>query len=622
MKKLLLATLLFSAISNAEMISDSQLHQMWKAPQTAAEKLVADMSLEEKIGQMVMMDFRSWQADGQEQKQPVIELNSMIAEIIAKYHLGSVILFRENLIDTPQTVKLINDLQDARSNLPLMISTDQEGGYVTRLRVGTEMPGNMALGATRSQKLTELAGDIHGQELAALGFNFNFGPVVDVNNNQNNPVIGVRSYSDSPEWVSDLAKSYIRGIHPHGIMTSLKHFPGHGNVVSDTHFALPVIAIDKAAWQTTELPPFVNAMPYTDAIMTAHVVLPALDNATLINKKGETMGTPATLSHPILTDTLRNQLGFKGLIVTDAMEMGAISSNFDTEWAVTEAIKAGNDIILMPVAISNPQEVTKLDSLYSTIKQQAEKDPQLMQRINESATRIVKTKLEKQISADHKSPQTAETIVASAEHRAIENDISAKAITVIENDGVLPWKLQTNNKIFIYSDEQPRNELITKHLSSIAEETNVDMTLDSRVAKLGLDDLDKQTIDNDIDGSDLIILATYNLKENPANAQRVIDRAKIKNIPVVVISTRNPYDIAYLHDVKANIAIYGITGFDVTNNVRNSLETNISSGLRTLFVSGQPGAKPLNNPVGKLPVNIKSPDGSTILYSRSHGLTW
>lgn len=327
-----------------------------------------------------------------------------------------------------------------------MISTDQEGGYVTRLRVGTEMPGNMALGATRSQTLAELAGDIHGKELSALGFNFNFGPVVDVNNNQNNPVIGGRSYSDSPEWVSDLAKSYIRGIHHYGVMTALKHFPGHGNVMSDTHFALPVIKIDKSSWKTIELSPFVNAMPYTDAVMTAHVVLPALDDTTLINKKGEAVGTPATLSYPILTDTLRNQLGFKGLIVTDAMEMGAISSNFDTEWAVAEAIKAGNDIILMPIAVSNLLEVAQLDSLYSNIKTRAEKDPQLMQRINDSVTRIIKTKLEKQISADHKSVQAAEAIVASAEHKAMENSVSAKAIIVIENDGVLPWKLKDHNK--------------------------------------------------------------------------------------------------------------------------------------------------------------------------------
>lgn len=148
------------------------------------------------------------------------------------------------------------------------------------------------------------------------------------------------------------------------------------------------------------------------------------------------------------------------------------------------------------------------------------------------------------------------------------------------------------------------------------------MTLASRVAKLGQGDVDNQTIDNDIDGSDLIILATYNLKENPDNAQKIIDRAKLKNIPLVVISTRNHYDIAYLHDVKANITIYGITGFDVTNNVRNALETNILSGLRTLFVSDKLGTVPLNIPQGELPINIKSSDGNVTLYSRGHGLTW
>ncbi|WP_290607845.1 glycoside hydrolase family 3 N-terminal domain-containing protein [Arsenophonus sp. ENCA] len=141
------------------------------------------------------------------------KLNPAIANIIHHYHLGSVILFRDNLIDSPQTVNLINALQQARSNLPLFISVDQEGGYVTRLRDGTEMPGNMALGATRSKQLSELVGMIHGYELTHLGFNFNFAPVVDINNNQANPIICVRSYSDRPQLVAEMANSYIQGIH-------------------------------------------------------------------------------------------------------------------------------------------------------------------------------------------------------------------------------------------------------------------------------------------------------------------------------------------------------------------------------------------------------------------------
>ncbi|MDV5373170.1 glycoside hydrolase family 3 protein [Enterobacter hormaechei] len=622
MKKMMLATLLLYSVAHAEPLTVEQLAPMWESPKAAAAQLVTTMSTEEKIGQILMMDFRHWGVGDDGQKQALTKINSDVAKLITDYHLGSVILFRENLIDTPQTVSLINAVQNARSNLPLFVSTDQEGGYVTRLRVGTEMPGNMALGATGSTMLTELTGKIHGEELAALGFNFNFGPVVDVNNNQNNPVIGVRSYSDDPQMVGDLAKSYIRGIHQYGILTSLKHFPGHGNVSSDTHFALPTINIDKATWQNIEQRPFVDAMPLSEAIMTAHVVVPALDGATLKTKSGEQAGTPATLSKPILTGILREQLGYRGLIITDAMDMGAISNNFDSQWAIKQAIIAGNDIVLMPLAISDTETLAKLGDLYRWLKEEYKKDPELKQRIDESAQRVIETKLAKKIVPTPKNAHQAEKIVGSAAHKETEDFVTSQAITVIKNEHVLPWPLQKSNRIFIYSDEKPRNELIAKNLQQIAGEYHVNMVLGDRVVKMGDDNINKQQIASDITGNDLVILATYNLKNNPVNAQKVIDEASRLNIHVIVISTRNPYDIAYLNGVNANIAIYGITGFDVTNNVRNSLETNIKNGLRTLFTGSEPHSRPLNIPKGKLPVDIRSPDGSVILYPRGYGLSW
>lgn len=619
MKKMVSALLLVSAGIHAEVISDEQLKNYWLSPEQSAANIVDNMRFEEKLGQILMMDFRNWGVDPQGKKLPLINSNEELQKIIHDYHLGSVILFRENLIDTPQTVQLINDLQQSRSNLPLFISTDQEGGYVTRLRVGTEMPGNMALGATGSSKLAELAGSIHGYELSSLGFNFNFGPVVDVNNNQNNPVIGVRSYSDDPQKVSELAKSYIKGIHKYPVLTSLKHFPGHGNVASDTHFALPIIPIDKAAWESVELEPFIQAMPVTDAIMTAHVVVPALDNSKLKTLNGEQAGTPATLSRPILTDILRNQLNFKGLVLTDAMDMGAISANFERNWAVKQAILAGNDIVLMPMEIAKEADAQQLDALYQYLKTESERDPQLKARIDESATRVVNTKLAKKISADAHQIDRAEKVVGSQQHKDTENFIAGQAITLIKNEGVLPYPLKSTNNIMVFSDEQPRNELIKKHLEEIAREYHSEMTISSEVVKLGEDTLQPEQIARLIDGQQLILLATYNLAANPVNAQNIIDAAHNANIPLVVISTRNPYDIAWLNNVDANIAIYGITGFDVTNNVRNSLETNIRSGLRTLF-KGPNNEAPLNIPHGKLPVDIKSPDGTTIMYSRGHGL--
>ncbi|SCC50130.1 glycoside hydrolase family 3 protein [Kosakonia oryziphila] len=620
MKKIIPVFFLVSASSMADIIPDAQLKEMWQTPKSAAAKIVANMTTEEKLGQMLMVDIRTWDKDGAENKTPFTKMNESVSKMITDYHLGSVILFRDNLINTPQTVALINDLQSARDNLPLFISTDQEGGYVTRLQVGTEMPGNMALGATGSAELARQAGTVHGDELSSLGFNFNFGPVVDVNNNQNNPVIGVRAYSDDPIIVGQLARSYISGIHQYPVLTSLKHFPGHGNVASDTHFALPTINTDKASWQQTEMKPFVDVMPFTDAIMTAHVVVPALDSTILKSTDGNEVGTPATLSKPILTDILRNGLKFNGLILTDAMDMGAISGNFDPHWAIKQAILAGNDIVLMPVMIKDSASIEKLNALYGYLKTEAEKDPLLRLRIQESAERVVYTKLHKRLSPAMHDTATAEGIVASKNHKDLENAISEKAITLIKNDGILPYKLQNKNDIMVYSDERPRNELIAKHLNNISDEFGVKLNVKSEVVKLGQDTLTPDEIEKQIQGRQFIILATYNLKDNPQNAQKIIDVAKAKNIPLVVISTRNPYDIAYLSDVKANIAIYGITGFDVTNNVRNSLETNIRSGLRTLFSSEEGLSTILAKPEGKLPVDIKSPDGSKVIYPRGYGL--
>ncbi|HDL8271087.1 TPA: glycoside hydrolase family 3 protein, partial [Yersinia enterocolitica] len=181
--------------------------------------------------------------------------------------------------------------------------------------------------------------------------------------------------------------------------------------------------------------------------------------------------------------------------------------------------------------------------------------------------------------------------------------------------------VKPQNKIIVFSDERPRNELITKHLDDIANKFNVDFIVKNKVIKLGECDANPEDIAKQIKAQDLIILATYNLKLEPINAQRIIDEANRVNIPLVVISSRNPYDIAYLSGVKANIAIYGITGFDVTNNVRNSLETNIRSGLRSLFQGPKGKLDVLAEPHGKLPVDIRTPDNSQILYPRGYGLT-
>ncbi|HGJ5897533.1 glycoside hydrolase family 3 protein [Arsenophonus apicola] len=620
MNKIALSLCLLSFFCSAKGITHQQLADLWQSPEKEAKQLVENMSFEEKLGQMLMLGFRHWGIDAEKNALAMTKLNPEIANIIHHYHLGSVILFRDNLIDSPQTVNLINALQQARSNLPLFISVDQEGGYVTRLRVGTEMPGNMALGATRSKQLSELVGMIHGYELTHLGFNFNFAPVVDINNNQNNPIIGVRSYSDRPQLVAEMANGYIQGIHRYAVLTAIKHFPGHGNVTADSHLSLPTINISQQQWRKFELLPFMHTMRNTDAIITAHIVMPALDNHKLTTLDNQRVGVPATLSKPILSGILRNKLNYQGLIITDAMDMGAIANNFDSNWVVKQAILAGNDIILMPLKITAIEDVTKLEQLYHYLKTEAQSDPELNRRISESAYRVVFSKLKNRISAQDKSAQRAQQVVAAKIDKDIENMVADNAITLIKNSNILPFELKNNNKIVIFSDEKARNQLIKKHLLSIANELNINMATQDDVVTMMADDKTEQQLTTKMQNSDLIILATYNLKNAPINAQRILNVANRNAIPVVVISTNNPYDIAYLRGVKANIAIYGITGFDETDKNRNNLETNIRSGLRTLFLT--PNKRLMNSPTGKLPVDIKTPNLERILYPYGYGLAY
>ncbi|MGP1954578.1 MAG: glycoside hydrolase family 3 protein, partial [Arsenophonus sp. NC-QC1-MAG3] len=205
-------------------------------------------------------------------------------------------------------------------------------------------------------------------------------------------------------------------------------------------------------------------------------------------------------------------------------------------------------------------------------------------------------KLKNKISPTDKPVEKAQEVVAAKIDKDIENMLADHAITLIKNSNLLPFQLKYDNKIVIFSDEKARNQLIKKHLLAIANELKINITTRDNVVTMMADDRSENQLIPEIQHSDLIILATYNLKKSPINAQRILNVANRNAIPTIVISTKNPYDIAYLQDVKANIAIYGITGFDATNNNGNNLEANIRSGLRTLFLT--PNKRLMNSPTG------------------------
>ena len=351
-----------------------------------------EMPLDEKIGQMLCLDFRKWENEGT--SKPVTEINDDIKRIISDYHIGTVILFKENFVDKEQAKTLINDLKKAATdsnNLPLIIDVDQEGGRVERFAFGRSKLKNNADIKTDEEAFNK--GATISKELKELGINCDAAPVIDVNSNPDNPVINNRSFSDNPDIVSEMGEQFVKGLHSNDIITTGKHFPGHGDTNTDSHLSLPTLDKTLDDLYQTELKPFIKLSKVVDMIMTAHISLPKIETQTIKSKKdGKEIFLPATLSKTILTDLLRKEIGFNGVIITDAMNMKAISDHIGQEEATKMAISAGADIILMPVTIQNKNDISKLESLTSYLKEAIKNNEISEKQINESIKRIIKLK--------------------------------------------------------------------------------------------------------------------------------------------------------------------------------------------------------------------------------------
>lgn len=602
-------------------LTEKELKKAERSAQKSAENLVQEMSLREKLGQLLMIDMRTWQAGVKAQEQSVTKMTKEHGRLIRTYGIGSVILFRENLADVKQIINLVNDLQSQALRLPLFIGVDQEGGYVTRLQPGTEFPGNMALAATRSTSLAKKVGQVHGLELSSLGINLNFSPVIDVNSNQNNPVIGVRSYSDNLDLVIRMAENYVSGLERFHVMATVKHFPGHGNTNIDSHDNLPVVNDTEKDWRRIHLRPFAHMVKRgVNAVMTAHVALLSLDSNTIISQNGTSIYTPATLSKPILTGVLRDELKFKGLIFTDALDMAAISKHFTSFEASKRAILAGIDVLTMPLLIRNIMDVYRFEEFFQQLEVAAKRDAELAQRIEESAIRVVREKFRLGLNWNKASVANAKEIVGSKEHKELEQFIASNAITVLENNDVLPFQLAKQQEILLLNTTDVHNDVIRDEIRQIVKQTkDVSVT----VTPLKVDFFQEMTpsIRQAIEKTDFIIMCTENLTKKPRLGQQIIDTARSLEKKLVVIASRNSYDIAYLENVDAYVAIYGMTDYDVTNTGRNRLEVNIRAAMRTIF-SHPHASKNFNKPRGQLPVNILTSDMDELLYPYGYGLRY
>ncbi len=377
------------------------------------EHQLARMSIEEKIGQMMVITYSPRfynQNDPQFQR---------LLNLVKNYHIGGISFYKGE----PYAVaRYIERLQNA-AKIPLLVMADLEWGVAMRVADGTLFPENMAVGATRSEAYAYEIGKITAQEAKAIGIHIGFVPVMDVNNNPDNVIINTRSYGEKPELVSRLGTAFIRGLQENGVYATAKHFPGHGDTNEDSHLGLPTISVPHERLRKIELPPFKAAVDAgVKCVMVAHITYSDFPQME---------GRPATLDSYFIQNVLRKEMGFKGLVITDAMGMGGITNNYWSGEAAVMAINAGADLLL-----NSPN----FEATFKFILQ-AVKDGRIsLERINEAVTRILSTKLEFGLN---KKPgvelQRIEKRMASPEHLRTAEEIFNASITLLRDDkNVLP----------------------------------------------------------------------------------------------------------------------------------------------------------------------------------------
>lgn len=624
--------------------------------QSDVEEIFDSMTLEEKVSQMIIPAIRRWDEDNEADEDdrgadvndestvgdPVTELDDDTKKILTDFSFGGVILFSENFVDTEQTVELIRDINEANeegeNKTELFICTDEEGGNVARLTSGTAFCGNMALSATQDTDNIEKESQLLAKELSSVGINVNFAPVSDVNNNPSNPVIGVRSFSDDPEKVKEYAKYYIKGMHSENIMTSAKHFPGHGNTETDSHTGLPLINLSEEELEKVEFIPFEGCIEEgTDFIMTAHIQYPKIEEETYKSiEDGSDIYLPATLSDDIITGILRDKLGYDGLVVTDSMLMDAIYKNFEPLDSAKYAINAGEDLILMPIYLNSPDDIQKMRDYIDGIVEMVEKCEIKEERINESVLRILNTK-ERYGLLDGKpaKEETEEESVADAlkevgskSNHDTEWEITEKAITMLKNDNsVIPLDA-SKKSLLLYPVEDHRLSL-EYAADRLKDEGIIDESSEIEVKSYeGLAPDDAKEIASDYENVVLVseLFKAAGLDPSTEDGKQaafidaLIDSVHESGGRFVLISSRLPYDTARYQKADGILVAYsdrGMTALPDEDGGSSIYGPNIPVAVYTAFGG--------NKPSGKLPIAIpKVNDDYTysdeILYERGFGL--
>ena len=484
------------------------------------------LTIKEKVGQMIGLAF-----SGSEYSP---ELQMQIEEIGA----GLIIYFKDNCI-TPKQIFELNKKINSKAKIAPFIALDQEGGMVARVTEGVvQSPGAMAIGATcKKENAYHLAKNM-GIELRHLGFNFNFAPVGDINNNPKNPVINVRSYSEKPEVVTEYMVEAVKGYHDAGLMTSVKHFPGHGDTAVDSHIGLPIVYFDKERLDKVELVPFKKMVELDlPGIMASHVLYTKYDDKF-----------PTTLSKKVITGLLRKELGFKGLVVTDSLTMKAVFDNFTIEEIVYNGFNSGCDILLLCGA----RNIKMQEEFANTAVRLVEEGKISLSIIDAAVERILKYKQIYRVGQMADQFEDIQNDLEEPSRMALAQQVADDSLTLLKDDAKL-LPLKKEEKILIVF---PQIKVVTlvenddNTLSCLAD--YMPFKVDKHYISINPDETEQKLLLKVVDKYDKVVYCSYNANFNPTQADLI---NKLDKNKLVVVAVRTPYDINVL-DVLTYVCSY------------------------------------------------------------------
>lgn len=498
--------------------------------QAAAERaaaLLAQMSLEQKAGQLLLVHFTG------------PDLSPELRILIEQHHVGGIVLFSAdgNIRSVEQVTALINAAQGAATatpgGLPLLVAVDQEGGAVARLRNGVAVvPGQMAVAAGGSVENAAELYRINAEQLRALGVNMNLAPVLDVNTNPDNPVIGARSFGSDPAQVAAYGRAAIEAYQSEGIIATAKHFPGHGDTDVDSHLALPRLTHDRARLDAVDLPPFREAIAAgVDAVMTGHLLAPAIDDDP---------ARPATLSPLVLTGLLRQELGFEGVIVSDAMGMRAITRLLPLPEAAVRAVQAGVDLLSFGgEGLASPLDQALVHQRLVAAVQSGELAPE---RLDEAALRVLTLKARRGILDWAAAPTPAADAVGNPGQSALASMANDASITLLRDDaGLLP--LGADQRLLVIARQNPI--LWHEAMAACPNQTRVIyMPADPTPAYIAV------ALQAAAD-ADRVIVATHTARRYAGQVDLL---AALAGRPTLALSMSGPYDVQALASAPPALA--------------------------------------------------------------------